>query len=100
MTVKGKTMRLTAPLPTKPGAYTLHLGIHDRRFGRAVVTAQDVAVFVPGDRRATLRLNVREPGVEAGSTLSLSVNVANTGTLTWGDESTVVVDVRKDGALV
>ena len=83
VTVSGKTMRLTAPLPTKPGAYTLHLGIHDRRFGRAVVTAQDVAVFVPGDRRATLRLNVRQPGVEAGSALRLSVNVANTGTLTW-----------------
>jgi hypothetical protein len=83
ITVQGKTMRLTAPLPTKPGAYTLHLGIHDRRFGRAVVTAQDVGVFVPGDRRATLRLNVRDAGVEAGAPLRISVNVANTGTLTW-----------------
>jgi hypothetical protein len=48
-----------------------------------VVTAQDVAVFVPGDRRATLRLDVRQAGVPAGSVLGLSVNVANTGTLTW-----------------
>ena len=83
VTVQGKTMRLTAPLPTKPGAYTLHLGIHDKRFGRAVVTAKDVAVFVPGDRRATLRLSVRHAGVEAGSLLRVSLNVANAGTQTW-----------------
>ncbi|HEY3334356.1 MAG TPA: hypothetical protein VGK16_03890 [Candidatus Limnocylindrales bacterium] len=83
VTVQGKSMRLTAALPTAPGAYTLHLGIHDRRFGRAVVTAQDVAVFVQGERRATLRLNVRLAGVEAGSPLRVLANVANTGTLTW-----------------
>jgi hypothetical protein len=83
VTVQGKSMRLTTALPTAPGAYTLHLGIHDRRFGRAVVTAQDVAVFVPGERRATLRLNVRLAGVEVGSPLRVLANVANTGTLTW-----------------
>ncbi|HEU0242795.1 MAG TPA: hypothetical protein VFQ75_02745 [Candidatus Limnocylindrales bacterium] len=83
VTVQGKSMRLTAPLPTTPGAYTLHLGIRDRRFGRAVVPAQDIAVFVPGDRRATLRLNARENGVEADSALRVSVNVANSGTLSW-----------------
>jgi hypothetical protein len=83
VTVQGKLLRLTAPLPTEPGAYTLHLGIQDRRFGRAVVTAQDVAVFIPGDRRATLRLDARESGVEAGGQLRISVNIANTGTLTW-----------------
>jgi hypothetical protein len=86
LTVKGKTMQLTAPLPTKPGAYTLHVGIRDRRFGNAFVTAHDIALFIPGERRATLRLNVRERGVEAGQGLRLSVNVANTGTQTWAGE--------------
>jgi hypothetical protein len=87
--VQGRTMRLTAPLPTKPGAYELHLGVRDRRFGDAFVTAGDVAVFIPGDRRATLRLNVREQGIEAGSSLRVSVSAANTGTETWAGEWTL-----------
>jgi hypothetical protein len=86
LTVKGKTMQLTAPLPTKPGAYTLQVGIRDRRFGDAFVTSHDIALFIPGDRRATLRLNLRERGVEAEQGLRLSVNVANTGTETWAGE--------------
>ena len=86
LTVKGKTMQLTAPLPTTPGAYTLHVGVRDRRFGNAVVTSHDIALFIPGERHATLRLNVRERGVEADQGLRLSVNVANTGTETWAGE--------------
>ena len=86
LTVKGKTMQLTAPLPTKPGAYTLHVGIRDRRFGNAFVTSHDIALFIPGERRATLRLNLRERVVEADQGLRLSVNVANTGTETWAGE--------------
>ena len=86
LTVNGKTMRLTAPLPTTPGAYTLHVGIRDRRFGNAFVTSQDIALFIPGERRATLRLNLRERGVEAKQGLRLSVNVANTGSETWAGE--------------
>ena len=42
-------------------------------------------LFVPGDRRGSLRLNVRKSGVEAGSGLKVSLNVANTGTETWAD---------------
>jgi len=83
VTVKGRTMRLTAPLPTKPGAYTLRLGVRDRRFGRSFVSAQDVAVFIAGARRAALRLTVRETDVEAGSALKVSVNVANSGERSW-----------------
>ena len=86
LTVKGKTMQLTAPLPTKPGAYTLDVGIRDRRFGDAFVTSHDIALFIPGERRATLRLNLRERGVEAEQGLRLSVNVANTGTETWAGD--------------
>jgi hypothetical protein len=76
---------VTSPLPDAPGAYVATLAAHDKRFGRAFVTADDLAVFVPGDRRATMRLNVRHSGVEAGSALRVSVNVANTGTETWAD---------------
>jgi hypothetical protein len=83
LTVKGKTMRLTAPLPTRPGAYTLQLGIRDRRFGNAFITSHDIALFVPGERRATLRLTLRETSIEAGQPLKASVNVANTGSETW-----------------
>ena len=86
LTVKGKTMQLTAPLPTKPGAYTLDVGIRDRRFGDAFVTSRDIAMFIPGERRATLRLNLRERAVEAEQGLRLSVNVANTGTETWAGD--------------
>ena len=81
--VKGKTMRLTAPLPDAPGAYALRLKVKDRRFGNAFVTSGDVAVFIPGPRRAALRLNVRESGVEVGQPIQVSVNVANTGTESW-----------------
>jgi hypothetical protein len=87
--VKGKTMQLTAPLPTRPGAYTLNVGIRDRRFGNAFVTSHDIALFIPGERRGTLRLNLRERSVEADQGLRLSVNVANTGTETWAGEWTL-----------
>ena len=97
LTVKGKTMQLTAPLPTKPGAYTLQVGIRDRRFGNAFVTSHDVALFIPGDRRAALRLNLRDAGVEAGRGLKVSINVANTGTETWAGELGARHRRRADG---
>ncbi|HET7830308.1 MAG TPA: hypothetical protein VFL03_12170 [Candidatus Limnocylindrales bacterium] len=87
--VRGKTMRLTAPLPTAAGAYELHMNVRDRRFGNAFVTSGNTAVFIPGDRRASLRLNVRAQAVEAGSPIKLSVNAANTGTETWAGEWTL-----------
>ena len=89
LTVKGKSMRLTAPLPTRSGAYTLHLGVRDRRFGNPFVTSHDIALFIPGERRASLRLNVRERGIEAGRAMKVSVNVANTGSQTWAGEWTL-----------
>lgn len=83
LTLQGRTLHLSTPLPTKQGAWTLHVDVTDRRFGRTVVTARDVAVFVPGDRRATTRLVVREDTVQAGSALKVTANVANTGSETW-----------------
>ena len=83
--VVGKTLHVTAPLPTTPGAYLASLSLRDRRFGKTVIRSGSVAVFIPGDRRASLRLIVREKGVEAGSALKLTLNVANSGTATWAD---------------
>lgn len=83
LTLQGRTLHLSTPLPTEQGAWTLHVNVTDKRFGRTVVTARDVAVFVPGDRRATTRLVVREDAVQAGSSLKVTANVANTGTETW-----------------
>ncbi len=85
VSLRGKSLHLVAPLPTKPGAYVARLAVKDRRFGRSFVTADDLAVFIPGDRRATMRLDARSAGVEAGDALKVSVSVANTGTETWAD---------------
>jgi hypothetical protein len=65
VSVHGKRMRLSAPLPVEPGAYDGTLEVRDRR--------------------ATVRLIVRRSGVEAGSAIPITVNVANTGEVTWAD---------------
>jgi hypothetical protein len=83
--VRGKTLHLVTPLPTAPGAYVGSLAVKDRRFGKSFVTAGDLAVFIPGDRRATMRLDARRAGIEAGSALKVSISVANTGTESWAD---------------
>jgi hypothetical protein len=85
VSVRGKSLHITAPLPTEPGAYVASLAARDRRFGRTFVKADDLAVFIPGDRRATLRLDARKAGVEAGSAMKVSITVANTGTEAWTD---------------
>src|SRR4051812_40059074 len=100
ITVQGRTLHVTTGLPTKPGAYTLRIAVRDRRFGRTFVSTDDAAVFVPGDRRATLRLNVRDTRVEAGSGMKISANVANSGSLTWAgtwpmDTGSGEMDVRR-----
>ncbi|MEO5965798.1 MAG: hypothetical protein ABIR11_10065, partial [Candidatus Limnocylindrales bacterium] len=89
-TIAGKSLHVSVALPTKPGAYVASLTLRDRRFGRAVVRAEDVAVFISGDRRATLRLNIRNDGAEAGSAIPVSISVANSGTLTWADTNDAV----------
>jgi hypothetical protein len=59
------------------------MNVTDRRFGRSFVAARDIAVFIPGERRATIRVVTRQAGVEAGSGFKVSVNIANSGTGTW-----------------
>lgn len=79
------SLAASATLPTAPGAYLAALTVTDRRFGRAVARSGDIPVFVPGPRRATIRLGVLGTDVEPGSSLSLSMSVANTGDLTWAE---------------
>lgn len=85
VTMSGRMLTAKAPLPTKPGAYIGSFRLTDRRFGRTVAAVGGVPVFVPGERTATVRLNVNEDAVEAGSALPVSISVANTGLLTWAE---------------
>jgi hypothetical protein len=84
-TVAGKQLRASVALPTKPGAWLSTLTLTDRRFGGIVVRSEDVAVYVPGPRRATLRLNSGKASVVAGATVPISLSVANTGEETWAE---------------
>lgn len=81
--VAGKALRASAAVPAEPGAYRTTITLKDRRFGREVVGMDAVAVFIPGPRRAFLRLRVRDAGIEAGEPVSVEVSVGNTGTLSW-----------------
>ncbi len=62
----------------------------DRRFGERVARAANVAVFVPGPRRATLRLLSRDRAIEAGRAVSVSLSVANSGTETWAEQGQLI----------
>jgi hypothetical protein len=78
-------LRLLTPLPAKPGAYAASMSLAERRFGRTVLRSEPVGVFVPGPRRATLRLNVNEQVLDAGGVVRLNLGVRNSGELTWAD---------------
>jgi hypothetical protein len=78
-------LKLVTPLPAKPGAYAASMSLAERRFGRTVLRSQSVGVFVPGPRRATLRLNVTGKALEAGGAVRLNVVVTNSGEVTWAD---------------
>ncbi len=82
--VSGRTLRITAALPSDPGAYRATVTLTERRFGRVAAAARDVAVFVPGPRQASLRLRVGDDDVRAGSSLTIKVDAENTGDLSWG----------------
>ncbi len=51
--VAGRLLRTTVALPTEAGAYRADVTLTDLRFGEVVARAEQVAVFVPGPRRAT-----------------------------------------------
>lgn len=76
-------LRVTAALPARPGAYRASITLTDRRFGRLVAGARDVAVYVPGERRASLRLRGDDDLLDAGSSLEIKVSVDNTGEVSW-----------------
>jgi hypothetical protein len=92
--VSGRTLRLSAALPTAPGAYMASLSLTDRRFGSRFVASAPVAVFIPGPRRATSRLNVNRTFLNAGGDVRINLSVANTGELTW-DETARPADPAK-----
>ena len=83
--VTGHTLRLSAALPTEPGAYVASLSLSDRRFGTTFVTSDPVGVFVPGARQAKLRLNVANEVLVAGDDVRINLSVANSGEHTWAD---------------
>ena len=82
----GASLQLTAPLPEVPGAYTAAVAFHELRLGREVGSAEDVPVFVPGPRRASVRLDAPDRAVAAGGSVKVSLVVANTGEVTWDEE--------------
>ncbi len=82
----GASIRAVAALPSAPGAYRATITLTDRRFGDAVADVANVAVFVPGPRRATLRLLSRDHAIEVGGAVSVSLSVANSGTETWAEQ--------------
>jgi hypothetical protein len=85
--VDGRRLRVSAPLPSEPGAYVASVRVTDRRFGRMVVEAGDVALFVPGERQATLQLRPIPDVLEAGDPVSLELGVVNTGSASWAEGS-------------
>jgi hypothetical protein len=83
--VTGHTLRLSAALPSEPGAYVASLSLTDRRFGKTFVASEPMGVFVPGARRATLRLNTVKRVLIADDKVRISMSVANSGEETWAD---------------
>jgi hypothetical protein len=81
----GHELRVSAALPAAPGAYTAAVSLTDRRFGRGVAASAPVAVFVPGEQRATMRLNVVRDVLTEGGDVRVNLSVANRGTVTWAD---------------
>ena len=67
---RGNALRATSALPDAPGAYRAAITLTDRRFGGVVAREEGVAVFVPGPRRATLRLHAGGTAIEVGQTVS------------------------------
>ncbi len=94
--VRGDQLRVAAALPTAAGAYTAAVSLTDPRFGRPVAASSPVAVFVPGDERATIRLNVLDGVLTAGRDVRINLSVANAGDTSWAD--TVATDGGASGA--
>ncbi len=101
--VAGHTLRLSAALPTEPGAYVASLSLSDRRFGTTFVGSDPVGVFVPAARQAKLRLNVARKVLVAGDDVRINLSVANSGEDTWADTARPdgdQADVRARGTRV
>jgi hypothetical protein len=85
-TVSGGRLHATTPLPSAPGAYVATTTVTDRRFGKVLASSAEIPLFVPGPRRATLRLHVIDGTAVARAPIPVTVSVANTGDVTWADD--------------
>jgi hypothetical protein len=81
----GDDLVVSARLPAMAGAYVGGVRLTDRRFGRPVVDTGLVAVFVAGPRQARLEIGLTDRVAIAGAAVDVSIQVTNTGTLTWAD---------------
>jgi hypothetical protein len=86
--VAGHALVAKAALPSKPGAYVASIRLTDRRFGHTVAQASNVAVFVPGARRASLQIRPGLAGqaLQARGKAPLSVLAVNSGSVTWAEQ--------------
>ena len=64
----------------------------ERRFGKVVARSDPLAVFVPGARRATIRITIRDLVQTAGARLKVPMSVANTGDEPWADAVRLAAD--------
>jgi hypothetical protein len=83
--VADRTLHAAAAIPAEPGAYLMSLSLTDRRFGAEFVTTGPVAVFVPGPRRAAIRVRAQDRRPDAGARIPVTVSIANPGDSTWAD---------------
>jgi hypothetical protein len=94
--VSGRTLRVSAALPGDPGAYVVAMSLTDRRFGARFVASEPVAVFVPGLRRAALRVRAQERLPEPGQRIPVTVAIANPSGISWADTIRPSADERED----
>jgi hypothetical protein len=94
--VRSGVLRATTALPTKPGAYLSSMAVTDRRFGRTFVRSTPVTVFVPGERRATLRIQPSSGVLEAGGRFEFTLIATNAGSEPWAALERMEAAERKD----
>jgi hypothetical protein len=82
--MRDRSLQASAALPATPGAWTAELRLTDRRLGRTVARSTPVTAFVPGPRRATVRLQPEEDAPAAGGIVAVDVRLANGGDEAWG----------------
>jgi hypothetical protein len=88
--LEGSELRVTLPVPTEPGAYSLGGPVISARFGAAVpgLSLDPLTVFVPGPRRAEVDLPPGGVTLRAGMETSIPIVLRNTGGVDWASMPT------------